>query len=948
MVVVLTSAEPAVVADPLQVHTHVLANGLTVMVSVQRERPEVFGAVVVRTGARNDPPDDTGMAHYLEHMLFKGTQRLGTTDWAAEAPLQVQLEVLYDRKRAAPADAQAEIDREIAATVQKTYAYAVPNELDQLLGELGGTGINAFTTYDETVYHNTFPASQVDAWLDLYAERFRDPVFRLFPTELEAVYEEKNSAIDVTGYELFRSFMRGAFPDHPYGRNDILGEVEHLKRPSLRAMRTYFERYYVPSNMALVLAGDVDVAVVLPKIEAAFGTWQPGPDPAPPEYAIAPFARDQRLRTRSTPVRVGAIAYRTVPESHPDYPALLVARRLLTNDQRTGLIDRLADDGRLLYAMYIPAELVDTNLDVVAYLPRLISQTFRGAERLVTRQFQRIRDGDFDDRSFLALKAGLLVAETTRWESNRERALAMARAFVVHGSWDGHKTQLQRLAAVTRADVQRVAATYFGEQRLVVRSRAGYPKKVRLNKPSVPPVTPSGAHSQYFSQQRARPRPAARVPFVEPTRVIHGMQLREDVHLQVNTNPQNDLYHLELRFGSGTDDLRQVELLAEYLPRIGSTRFPGAALRQRLFELSTTLTASAELDRLVVRLQGPQEHMEAALTVLGDLMAAPEAERRPLRQLRRETWALRRYARKNPSSVGKALRDYVLYGDNAPERRSLGPGGARRTSPSALLAAWKSVQQHALQIGYVGRASPDAVASAVARRLPLPPATKPAVADVVYPRQVPSETTVYFIPRRDAVQTQLWFAVEGDPLQPHEHAAADAFSEYFGGSMAGLVFQEVREFRALAYAAHARYIRDRSPEQRGMLLGHVACQADKTFDALDVMVELITDMPARSDRLELVRSTLLRSQETASPSFRDVQSRVREWQRMGYADDPRRELVPAYERLEFADIVAFYRKHLAGRPLAIMVVGDPRKASPEKLRKYGKLVRLRERQLYSH
>jgi zinc protease len=208
----------AAAVDPLGVQVRVLGNGLTVMLSVNRERPEVFGAVVVRTGARNDPAGETGMAHYLEHMLFKGTRRLGTTDWAAEAPLQERLEGLYERKRSAPTGEQAAIDREIATVVEQTYAYAVPNELDQLLGELGGSEINAFTTYDETVYHNTFPASQIDAWLALYAERFHEPVFRLFPTELEAVYEEKNSAIDVTGYELFRGFMRGAFPGHPYGR----------------------------------------------------------------------------------------------------------------------------------------------------------------------------------------------------------------------------------------------------------------------------------------------------------------------------------------------------------------------------------------------------------------------------------------------------------------------------------------------------------------------------------------------------------------------------------------------------------------------------------------------------------------------------------------------------------------------------------------------------------
>ena len=933
--------------DPLKVQRVVLANGLTVLLSVNRERPEVFGAVVVRTGGKNDPPDDTGMAHYLEHMLFKGTPRLGTTDWAKEKPLQERLEALYERKRGAPAGERAAIDREIAATVEQTYAYAVPNEIDQLLSQLGGTGVNAFTTYDETVYHNTFPASQIEAWLTIYAHRFENPVFRLFPTELEAVYEEKNTAIDTTGYELFRTFMRGAFPGHPYGANDILGEVEHLKRPSLKAMRAYYDRYYVPRNMALVLSGDLDVEKVLPVIAAKFGGWPAGADPKPPQYPVEPFAVDQRLKARATPVRVGAIAFRTVPESHPDYAALLLARRLLANEQRSGLIDRLSDEGKLLFAVHVPADLAETNLDVVAYIPRILTQSFRRAEKLVLAQFGRIRDGEFDEAVFVALKEGLIAAETARWESNRERALAIAHAFVARGGWEGHLRYLERLRAVTREDVRRVAREHFGERRLVLRSRMGFPRKQRLAKPRYPAVTPSGQHSQYFTDLRASPKPPPRLDLVDFAAEVGEQQLAPGVTLRSNTNPFNDLYQLELRFGVGEAHIRELDVLADYLPRIGSQRTPGEQFRRRLFALSTTLTATSELDRFVVKLAGPQQHMDAALELLAQLLASPARERKPLRQLRRETWAFRRYERKNPPNVGKALRDHVLYGDNSAYHRHHGPGGARLLTARKLLAAWADVQRYAVELRYVGKQAPAAVVASVTQRLRFAEDLRPATAKVVYPRRRPEETTVYFVPRRDAVQTQLWLAVEGAPVAAVDRAAADAFSEYFGGGMAGLVFQEVREFRALAYSASARFHRDEEPAQRGYLIGHVGCQADKTFDALDVMVGLISEMPERSERLELVRSALVRSQETESPTFRQLQDKIEEWRTRGYDEDPRRALMPAYEQLEFARIVDFYRRYVAGRPLAIMVVGDPRKADPKRLREYGRLVRLREGQLYS-
>ena len=392
----------------------------------------------MRTGGKNDPADNTGMAHYLEHMLFKGTTQLGTTDWSAERPLQEEIEGLYERLGAAGKDERKQIAKRIGETVKQTYAYAVPNELDQLLEQIGGTGVNAFTTWDETVYHNTFPASQLDAWLKIYAHRFVDPVFRLFPTELEAVYEEKNIAIDTTGYELFRRMMKGVFPEHGYSQ-DILGEVEHLKRPSLKAMKRYFERYYVPQNMALVLSGDFDSGEALIAIEEHFGAWKAGPDPKAPAYKVEPFDPDERLSVRLSPVRVGAIAFRTVPERHPDYAALMVARRLLSNEQRSGFIDRISDDGNVLIAFYIPADFADHNVDGVAYVPRILTQTFRGrreadagavrpgARRRLRRADARRPQGGADRRSGVAVRGQRRASARDGPRVRRPRELGQLR-----------------------------------------------------------------------------------------------------------------------------------------------------------------------------------------------------------------------------------------------------------------------------------------------------------------------------------------------------------------------------------------------------------------------------------------------------------------------------------------------------------------------------------------
>lgn len=934
--------------DPLAVSSFVLDNGLTVFISENHARPEVFGAVVVRTGGRNDPADQTGIAHYLEHMLFKGTQSLGTTDWTKEAPIQAELERLYEELRDASPEQAKAIRARISAAAKRADAFAIPNEMDKLLRELGSTGLNAFTSYDETVYHNTFPASQLRPWLEIYAHRFVDPVFRLFPTELEAVYEEKNIALDTTGYELFRRFMAAAFKGHPYGRNDILGEVEHLKRPSLETMKAYFEEYYVPSNMALVLSGDVDPVAARAGIEATFGTWASAPSPKPKQYTVQPFEPNERLRLRATPVRFGGVAFHTVPERDPDFAALRVLRLLLSNEQRTGLIDGLAEDGKVLLAVHVPADFAEVNLDAVAYLPRLVTQTFAGAERAVLSTFARLGKGDFDDETFEALKQGLLVQEAEQWEDNRSRALMIGHAFVARGSWQGYLDYLSTLRSLDKAKVTQVAQRVFGERRLIVRSRMGFPKKTRLTKPKFPPVTPRrGVRSEFAKKLEGVPKSEPAYALVNPRRDVEHLRLQPGVTLRSNRNPHNDLYQLEFVFGVGHDAIPELALLAEYLPRIGTTALEPEAFRERLFALSTRLEVESEPDAFTLRIAGPRENLADALILVDQLMHAAKPDRKTLRKLRWEIWGWRRVAREDASVVVTALRDHVLYGRNSRYQQEYGPASARGTSAGELLDAWTEAQRYHLSIRHAGASPASDVAADVRAHIAFGAKLGAPVAPVVYPRDIPNEPRVYFVPKRKAVQSRMWFVVDSGRLQDNERAAADAFAEYFGGGTGGLVFSEVREYRALAYAAAGRLQLDPTPNPTAAVMAFVGCQTDKTLDAIDVVLGLMQDFPVERERMPAVIDALLRAQETQTPTFRELQEDVETWKLEGYRGDPRASLSEAYRGLRYEDVEAFHAAHVEGRPVSIFIVGDPRRLRRKDLARYGDVVVLDEHALFS-
>ena len=323
----------------LQVIQYKLDNGFTVILNPDKNANTIFGAVAVNTGSKNDPSDATGISHYLEHLLFKGTKELGTSDYEKEKIHLDSINFYYDLLGNTVDDEKRE---EIQLIINKhsldASKYAMPNEFDKLLKTIGSTGINATTSNDLTIYFNEFPSHQIEKWLDIYTHRFQDPVFRSFQSELEVVYEEKNRAMDDMQRRLFTEFSKEFYKGHPYGDKGTLGTIEHLKNPSLTKMYQYFKEYYIANNMCLILTGNFDVETVKPLIQSKFGQLKAGNIPkntiAEPYKIIGRIVKNKRL----TPIKVGLMGFRTVPGGHEDELTLDVVNYLLQNESGTGLV----------------------------------------------------------------------------------------------------------------------------------------------------------------------------------------------------------------------------------------------------------------------------------------------------------------------------------------------------------------------------------------------------------------------------------------------------------------------------------------------------------------------------------------------------------------------------------------------------------------------------------
>ena len=271
--------------DLTKTRIYTLDNGLKIFLSVNKDKPRIQTYIAVRTGSKNDPAETTGLAHYLEHLMFKGTKQFGTNNPDAEAPLLDQIEQRYEayRKLTDPA-ARKQAYHEIDSVSQLAAQYNIPNEYDKLMAAIGAQGTNAFTSNDVTCYTEDIPSNEIENWAKIQSDRFQNMVIRGFHTELEAVYEEYNIYLTDDGDKLMSALGKKLTPTHPYGTQTTIGTQEHLKNPSITNIKNYFRRWYVPNNVAICMAGDFDPDQTVAIIDRYFSSWKPAADVSQPVF----------------------------------------------------------------------------------------------------------------------------------------------------------------------------------------------------------------------------------------------------------------------------------------------------------------------------------------------------------------------------------------------------------------------------------------------------------------------------------------------------------------------------------------------------------------------------------------------------------------------------------------------------------------------------------------
>ncbi len=937
--------------DPLQSRFYTLPNGLKVITTVNKKEPRIQALIAVRAGSNTDPKNHTGLAHYLEHMLFKGTNTYGSLDWSKEKPLLDQIEALYEKyNKTTDPEQRTAIYKEIDRISGEAAKFAIPNEYDKMMSAMGAQGTNAHTWVEETVYEEDVPTNALERFFTVQAERFRQPVLRLFHTELEAVYEEKNRTLDNDGRKVFYSMMEAMFPTHNYGQQSTIGTIEHLKNPSLTEIQKFYNTYYVPNNMAVILAGDFDPDYVVGLVEKHLGFMKNTPVK---EYTAAPEAPITAPIVREvygpTPENI-SIGFR-LPGALDEKSAMLanLVDEILSNG-KAGLIDlNLNKQQKLLGGSSNISIYKDYSVARLNGSPKA-GQTLDEVKQMLLSQLDLLRKGQFEESLIKATAANYKLGALQGAESNNYRAnMLMSNYIQTKGDgWPGTVGFIDAMSKVTKKELVEFANKYYGDNYVVVYKRQGEDKSiVKVDKPTITPITLNrDVESDFAKKVNNMPLKATQPEWIDFKKAFQQgkMGVCETFYVQ---NTENDLFRLSYRFDMGNWNDRRLGMASQYLQFLSTDKYTAEQISQAFYDIACNYNFSVQDETATISISGLREHFGKAVEMVEHLFLNCKPDEAALESLKGRLMKARADAKLNRNAIRSALSSYGLYGPKNPFNSGLTDEQLKNLTASDLVSVLNGIFQYPHQIIYYGPETQESLQKQLKmqHRIPEKAMAYPAAAKF---KHISQDKNQILFAHYDMVQAELNWVRNTTNYDPAMAPVIDLFNSYFGGGMGTIVFQTIRESKALAYSTFAFYQTPYRKEQPYSFNAYVGTQADKLEDAINGMNELIADMPEVPIVLDQSKQNMKKTYESERISQDGPIYSYLEARRKGLDYDLRKSIYGKLDQLTMADVKAFHKSNIAGKPYTYCLVASKDKVNLEMLKKYGEVKELSLTELFGY
>ncbi|WP_456442210.1 M16 family metallopeptidase [Psychroserpens sp.] len=923
--------------DPTGLRLYTLDNGLKVYLSKNIDEPKIQTYIAVRAGSNYDPKESTGLAHYLEHMVFKGTSKVGTIDWEKEKVYLDQISDLYEQHRAeSDPDKKLALYKKIDEVSLEASNFSVANEYDKMTSSLGATGTNAHTWFEETVYKNKIPANELDKWLALENERFGELVLRLFHTELEAVFEEFNRGQDSDGRKRYAAMLEGLFPNHPYGQQSTIGIADHLKNPSLVDINNYFDKYYVPNNMAMVLVGDLDFDATIKKVNNTFGKLKKKEVIHPTLPKEEPITSPVVNEVFGPTAESVSVAFRSQGVNTEEQKLMTVADMILANGN-AGLIDlNLNQKQAVQYAGCSPTFLNDYGYHSFSGAPKE-GQTLDEVKDLLLAQIEKLKKGEFEDWMIDAVVNDLKLSQTQQYENSTALASMYYNAFIHHEDWANKAKFLDDLKKVTKQDVMDFANRFYKDNYVVTYKRQGEDSSiVKVANPGITPVNVNRDKSSQYMQDFNKLESGTLQPkFVDYKKAIKETKMDNGIKVSYIENELNDLFDMNIIFDMGSDNDKKLGLAAGYMEYLGTDKYSAEELKKEFYKLGVKYYVSAGAETTYVGLNGLKENLPKGLELLEHLWnnAVPDKEAYD-KYVESITKGRVDGKSQKGNILWNGLMNYGKYGENSRLRNIFQTKDLNAMDSADLVEIIKGMKNFEQRVFYYGK-DIDAAVAALNKNHTVSEDLKTYPEAMAY---LEKETggNVYFVDF-DMVQSEMLFLAKGDPFKAENMAASTLFNTYFGSGLSSIVFQEIRESKSLAYSAFSSYSTASKKDDNNYVMAYMGTQANKMPQAVDAMMELMTNMPEAEEQFKAAKEATLKKLAAQRITKSSIFWNYERLKKLGIDNDNREDMYNTIKDMTMDDLRDFFNTNISGESYNVMVVGNKKDLNFEALKKLGKV-----------
>jgi len=936
--------------DPLNARIYTLSNGLKVYMSVIKDEPRIQTFIPVRVGSKNDPKETTGLAHYFEHMMFKGTPEFGTMDWEKEKVLIEKIESLFEVYRVeTDPEKRAAIYHVIDSISYEASKLAIPNEYDKLMSAIGSTGTNAGTSNDYTVYIENIPNNQLENWASIQSKRFNQNVLRLFHTELETVYEEKNMSLTNDGRKASELMMKGLFPNHPYGQQTTLGEAEHLKNPSMKNIREFFAKYYVPNNMAVVLAGDFNPDEAIKIVDKYFGILKPVEIPEfkfkPEEPITAPVV----LETTGLEAENISIGFRFNGANSSDKDMLDLISSILFN-RKAGLVDLNINKKQLtLGCSAFGRSMVDYSMLQLSGRNKK-GQSLDEVRDLLLQQVELLKKGDFPDWMLEAAINNQKLSMMNMLESGRGRASMMYMSYLNRINWADAISTISRLEKITKDQIVKFANEKLGNNYVVVYKRQGKPEDIaKVSKPAITPVHINrDVESDYLKKIKNSTVKPIEPVFVDYKKDITKFNLSKEVEVLYNKNKENGTFRLVYYFPFGRLSDPNLELAADYVQLIGTSKLTADQISQEFYKLACTFSISVSDEEMMVSLSGLSENADKAMVLMENLLTDCKPDNAALQSYVANIIKARNDSKKNQSTVFRGLVSYATYGAQNPFNAVLSEDQLKALTPESLVEKIKMINTYPHTILYYGTLNQNDLKKQIQANHKLPKKFNVAPVNKKFVELDTPKDRVVFA-HYEAKQSYLQTISKSVPYSFELYPIVSIYNDYFGGGMNAIVFQEMREKRGLAYTARARFNTPSKPDRVFVNTSYIATQNDKVVDAFNAFNELFNDMPMAEIGFNLSKESAISDIRTSRVEKMNLLWNYVDAVEMGWTTDFRKVMFEKLPTFTLNDVKKFQEQYVKGKAKTYVILGKEADMDFGKLEQlYGPVTKLTLEEIFGY